>query len=151
MRRITHDLRTIDMFDEAGPIPGSLGCAAEVSAVMREALERLGTERGMSRDDVAAAMSRLLGDKFSVSVLNGYCADSHEDREPSFRRAMAFDAVCRQPVLLALYVRKLGLGHLITDEDAELLEWAKLHQEEQRIAERKRALQAAMKMRSGRS
>ena len=149
MRR-PHDSRTPDLFADLAPAPGSLGCAPEVAAVMREALDRLQDERGLTRDDVAAAMSRLLGESLSVATLNGYCAKSHEDREPTFRRAMAFDAVCHEPVLLGLYVRKLGLGHLITDEDAELLEWAKLHREEQRIAERKRALQASMKLRGAR-
>lgn len=150
VRRVTHDLRTPDLFADVAPAPGSLGCAAEVAAVMREALDRLQAEHGMTREDVALGMSRLLGDKFSAATLNGYCANSHEDREPSFRRAMAFDAICQQPILLGLYVRKLGLGKLITDEDAELLEWAKLHLEERRIAERKRALAAAMKLRGAR-
>ena len=138
------DTHTPDLFGAAAPAAGSLGCGAEVAATMRQGMDELAS-RGMTRDDVAAAMSALLGDTLSVATLNGYCAASHGDREPSLRRAMAFDAVLGRPVLLALYVRKLDLGVLVSHDDALLLEWARLHHEEREIAERRKALEANLR------
>lgn len=57
---------------------------------------------------------------------------------------MAFDAAIGQDVLLALYARKRGNRQIVTSDDAALLEWAKLHQEQQAIAARKRALEAVL-------
>lgn len=104
------DPYTASLFDDASVgRPGEMGCAIEIAATMGEALDRAKRDRGLSREEVASRMAWHLGEKFGVSTLNGYCASSHEDREPSLRRAMAFDAALGADVLLGLYARKRAL------------------------------------------
>lgn len=146
-----HDPYTESLFPEiAEPRAGELGCAIEIAATMNEALERARIRRNISREDVASRMAYHLGEKFGVTTLNGYCASSHEDREPTLRRAMAFDAALGEDVLLNMYARKLGGRQIVSADDAALLEWARLHHQEREIAERKRAIEAAIKSKGGR-
>ncbi len=145
---IRHDHRTPDLFTDIGGRPGSLGCAIEIASTMAEALEKA-RARGLGREQVAERMGFHLGEKFSEATLNGYCAQSHVEREISLKRAMAFDSALGEDVLLGLYARKLGNRAVVSSSDAAMLEWAKLHHEEKALAERKRALEAMIKMKGG--
>src|SRR5450759_4049212 len=145
---------TLDLFASNVTRPGSLGCRAEVSATMAEAMKRA-AEQGVSREEIAARMSGYLGEKISVGTLNGYTAPSHTSqaeqrgapvRDISYMRAMAFDAAVESDELLGLFCRKRGDRSTISNEDAALLEWARLHQEEKALGERKRQLEAVMKV-----
>lgn len=139
------DPHTPDLFAHAPERPGALGCGIEIAATMAEALERA-RQQGLTRSEVAARMGYHLGEKFSEATLNGYCAQSHEEREITLKRAMAFDAALGNDALLALYTRKRGGRVVLPEEDAALLEWARLHQEEKALSERKRALEAVLKL-----
>lgn len=137
---------TPDLFADAPERPGALGCAIEIAATLAEALERA-RRGGLSREQVAARMSFHLGEKFSENMLNGYAAQSHEAHEISLRRAMALDAALGGDTLLNLYAAKRG-GRAVIDQDAAaLLEWARLHHQERELAERRKALEAALKAR----
>lgn len=147
--------RSLDLFATTSARPGSLGCRAEISAAMAEALKRAAA-RGICREDVAARMSLYLGEKISVATLNGYTAPSHTSqaeergqpvRDISFMRAMAFDAAIEEDALMSLFAGKLGGRKVVSNEDAALLEWARLHQQEQELAKRKKALEAVLKVR----
>lgn len=85
-----------------------------------------------------------------VATLNGYCAHSHEDREPTLRRAMAFDAAIGEDVLLGLYTRKRGGRQVVSEEDAALLGGRGCTAKEREIAERRRQLEAAIRSAGGR-
>jgi len=152
---------TLDLFSSNTTRPGSLGCRAEVAATMADAIRRA-TDRGINREDIAARMSAYLGEKISAGTLNGYTAPSHTShtsqaaasgqpaRDISFMRAMAFDAAVEEDVLLALFAEKRNSRKIISGEDAALLEWARLHQQEKELGERKRVLEAVMKVKGGR-
>lgn len=140
------DPRTPDLFASQPERPGTLGCAIEISATIGEALEQARKERGLTREEVASRMSYHLGERLSPNMLNNYSAQSHE-HEISLRRAMALDAALEQDVLLSLYATKRGGQAVITADDMALLEWARLHYQERELAERKRALEAALKAR----
>lgn len=137
------DRLTLDLFQQPGP--GSLACAVEIAATVAAALDKA-RAAGASRASVAQAMGYLLGERISESTLDAYASPAHE-REISLRRAMAFDAAIGTDVLLALYVRRMGGRLVLSKSDADLLEWARLHQQEREIAQRKRALEAALKTR----
>lgn len=140
------DPLTPDLFAPVSARPGSLGCAVEIAATIAEALERA-RAAGLDRDAVAARMSHHLGERMSVNMLNAYAAQSHEAHEISLRRAMALDAALDGDTLLGLYAAKRG-GRLVIDaDDAALLEWARLHHQERDLAERRRALEAAIQAR----
>lgn len=145
---------SLDLFSQNTIRPGSLGCRAEVAAMMVEAMKRA-ADRGLPREEIAARMSIFLGEKVSVGTLNGYVAPSHTSqaeergqsaRDISFMRAMAFDAAIEEDVLLSLYADKIGGRRVVSREDAILLEWARLHQQEKALAERKKTIEMKMKL-----
>ena len=106
-------------------------------------------ERGLTRERIAERMSYLLGEKISKETLDGYIAPSHRDRELPFRRAMAFDAALGEDVLMGLFAEKLGGRHVVSANDAALLEWARLHYEERQLVARKKALEVVLLSRNG--
>lgn len=138
-----------DLFSDMPDRAGALSCGIEIVATLNEALDRV-KAHGTTREQVAERMSYHLGEKISVATLNGYAAQSHNDRAISLVRAMAFDAALGADVLLGLYARKRGERSVVSGDDAALLEWARLHREEKALAERKRALEAVMKMKGSR-
>jgi transcriptional regulator with XRE-family HTH domain len=145
MRKIP-DIYSQDLFaDQPGERAGTLACSIEIVSTLAEALDRAKTH-GITREDVAERMGYHLGEKLSVATLNGYCAPSHSEREISLIRAMAFDAALGSDVLLGLFARKRGERAIVSGDDAALLEWARLHQAEKALGEKKRALEAVMKM-----
>lgn len=136
-----------DLFATETERPGALGCQVEIAACMAVAMERA-RERGLTRERIAERMGYLLGEKISLATLNGYVAPSHQDREISFKRAMAFDAALGEDVLLGLFALKAGRRQIVSKDDIDLLEWARLHQEERQLAARKRALEAVLMTRN---
>ncbi|MEW6314748.1 MAG: hypothetical protein AB1513_12050 [Pseudomonadota bacterium] len=151
------DLSSFDLFAPASTRPGSLGCRTEIAAALSESMRRA-AERGITREEIASRMSIFLGERISVATLNGYSAQSHttkavERGEPArditLVRAMAFDAAVEEDVLLGLFTSKRGSRRVVSNEDAALLEWAKLHRQEKELAERKKALEAVMKIKGG--
>jgi|CXWL01.1.fsa_nt_gi hypothetical protein len=146
---------SLDLFASNTTRPGELGCRAEIAATLAAAMAQA-AERGVSREEIAARMAGYLGEKISVATLNGYAAPSHthqaaEHGEPardiSLMRALAFDAAVEQDVLLGLFARKRGARQVVSRDEVEMLEWAKLHQEEKLIGERRKALEVVIKMR----
>lgn len=143
------DRLSLDLFADAPERPGALGCRVEIAATMAEAL-KAAAARGLVRDAVAERMSFHLGDKFNPATLNGYTAPSHTEkaeqpRDISLLRAMAFDAALDSDVLLGLYARKRGERRVITAEEAAYIELGRIHQQERKLGERKRALQTLLK------
>jgi hypothetical protein len=133
-----------DLFADQPDQPGGLGCAVEIAATITQALDSARIKQGLSRETVVQRMAFHLGERLSEATLNSYTSQAQEGREISLRRAMAFDAAIGHDVLLALYARKRGARQIVTSDDAALLEWARLHQEQQAIAARKRALEAVL-------
>jgi len=142
------DPNTPDLFAESADRPGDLSCAVEIAATISEALERA-RNRGMPRADVARKMSWHLGERLSENMLDAYAAQSHEKHEISLRRAVALDLVLGEDALLCLYAAKRGGRSVVSEDDAALLEWARLHREEKALSERKRALEAVLRTRVG--
>jgi hypothetical protein len=139
-----------DLFADAPDPPGSLGCAIEIAATIGQAIESARSQRGLSREAITQRMRFHLGERISEATLNSYTSQAQEGREISLRRAMAFDAALGSDTLLTLYARKRGARQVITQDDAALLEWARILQEEKTLAARKRALEAALLTRSPR-
>jgi hypothetical protein len=137
-----------DLFADQPDQPGGLGCAVEIAATIAQALDSARSKQGLSRETIVQRMAFHLGERLSEATLNSYTSQAQEGREISLRRAMAFDAAIGQDVLLALYARKRGSRQIVTSDDAALLEWARLHQEQQAIAARKRALEVLLTRRT---
>ena len=125
---------TADLFDALpgaaggldGLLPGRMGCAVEIAAVMAQAND-------------------VLGERLSEATLNGYTSQAHAEREISLRRAMAFDAALGADVLLGLYAQKCGGRRVVSADEAAFIELGRIQQQEQQLAARKRALQTLLK------
>lgn len=148
------DTLTLNLFGQNTTRPGSLGCVAEIAATLSGAMARV-AERGISREEIASRMSLYLGEKISVGTLNGYAAPSHTsqaaergvpERHISLARAMAFDAAVDEDALLGLFCDKRGGRQPVSRPDAALLECAKLQRQEKELAERRKALEAAIRL-----
>lgn len=59
-------------------LPGSLGCSTRVAGLVAYGLDQARMERGRSREDVAARMSELTGERISKDMLNAMTAESHQ-------------------------------------------------------------------------
>lgn len=145
------DTRSGDLFAAEVERPGAMGCRLEIAATMKQALEKA----GLSREKVAERMVYHLGERISADTLNGYIAPSHTEnahapRDIKLIHAMAFDAAVGQDALMGIYSAKRGGRILVNEDDAALLEWARLHQQEKALSERKRALEAVLKMKGTR-
>jgi hypothetical protein len=138
-----NDPHSLDLFADVAERPGALGCAVEIAAVLASALEA-SRARGLSREAVAQRMSFHLGERISEPTIDGYASQAHAEREISLRRAMALDAALGEDVFLGLFAAKRGGRQVVSADDFALLELARLQQEEKRLAERKRALQALL-------
>lgn len=139
------DLHTSDLFGaDDHPGAGSLACGIEVAATMSDVLEKA-RQSGVKREEIAERMSYYLGERLSVATINSFTSIAQDNREISFRRAMAFDAATRSDVLLDLYCGKRGNRQVITTQDAVFIELGRIHHQERELAERKRVLQIALK------
>jgi len=148
------DTRSGDLFEAGVERPGAMGCRLEIAATMRQALDSAG-KRGLTRETVAARMVWHLGERLSKDTLDGYVAPSHTEnattpRDIKLIHAMAFDAAVEEDALMGIYSAKRGGRILVNEDDAALLEWARLHQQEKALSERKRALEAVLKMKGAR-
>lgn len=143
----THpDPYSLDLFaNQTNDRAGTLACGIEIASTIHEALGKAKVH-GVTREDVSERMGYHMGEKFNVDTINGYVAPSHKDRAITLLQAMAFDAALGADVLLGLYARKRGERAIVSGEDAALLEWARLHREEKALGEKKRALEAVMKL-----
>ena len=128
---------TPDLFSvpTAPTAPGSLHCAREIAAVMAEAIKH----SPYDRIDIAARMSRLLGEEISVTMINTWTAESKDDHMPNIERAIAFDVATGVNAIATYHAQKVG-GLFLLGRDALLAEVGRLDQQGAAIEKKKRAL-----------
>ncbi len=97
-------------------LPGSLGCATWVAGLVAYGLDQARIERGLSRDDVAARMSELTGERISKDMLNAMTADSHQGHRFPLQWAPAFAEVTGDYTLLTQIAELVGALVLIGQE-----------------------------------
>lgn len=136
------DLITLDMFDIPAPAPqtpGSMNYKREIAHAMSEALKKC----PFDRYEVAARMSRSMGEEVTVHMLNAYTAESRDTHNISLERAIAFDAATEGYSLLKLHGDKRGCRILVGKEAllAELGEIGRLRQE---LSDQEKAIKAAL-------
>lgn len=84
--------------------PGSMNYSREIAHVMSKAIK----DCPHDRIEIAARMSRLLGEEVTVSMLDTWTAGSKEGHIPNFERAIAFDAATESYALSEFHAGKLG-------------------------------------------
>ena len=138
------DLLTGDLFAEipkpASTSPGAVNYSREIAAVMAQALK----ECPHDRIEVVARMSRMLGREVTLSMLNVYCAESHDAHNISLERAIAFDLATEGNALARFHVSKLG-GGILWGEDKLLADLGRIKQMRDELAGRERAIREYLK------
>jgi len=115
--------------------PGSLDCRREVALLMSEAIKR----STYDRIDIAARMTRFLGDEITLSMLNAWTAESRDEHVINYVRAIAFDLATEQKALANFSAAKLG-GQILWGKDALLAELVRLDRDELELKARRRAI-----------
>lgn len=93
--------------------PGSI---AGFDHELRQALSQSLKEQPLSRYEVAAKMSEMLGDDISKNMLDAYTAESRETHQISVVRLVAMILATRDYDLLALVAEKVGCRLLVGEE-----------------------------------
>jgi hypothetical protein len=124
--------------------PGSLDCATQLCATLSAALKAT----PLSRFEVAARMSELVGEEITKAQLDAWTAESKERHRFPFEYAAAFEAACGATALQELLGRLRGTRPLAPEDQVDL-ELGRLHRRELEIQERRRALLAARRARRG--
>lgn len=102
---------------------------------MSEALKQCNHDRY----EVAARMSRYLGEEVSKHMLDAYTAESRGDHNISLYRALAFDFATDTHALLDFIAKKQGCL-LSVGKDALLAKLGKLEEQELQIKNQKNKL-----------
>jgi len=115
------------------------GMLARKDAV-REALTQDLAECGLSRDDVAAEMSRLTGEPISRNHLDNWCSDAKREWRFPAEFSTAFCAVTGGTRVLQAILD--GTGHGLADEKTmTLAEYGQILVEDKKRAAKRRKLQ----------
>ena len=120
------------------PAPGSLDCEAEIKAALTADLRHARDESGrlLSRAEVAARMTDLVGTEITLTTINNMTATSHPHRFPlSWLPAFA-TATCQRRAIEVIG-RRTGM-HVIPGPDA-------MRAELDRISDQVRELTATLK------
>ena len=141
------DLLTGDLFSmladipkAASTAPGAINYSREVAATMGQALK----DCAYDRYDVAARMGRMLGREVPLSMLNAYCAESHEQHNISFERAIAFDAATDGYALVNFFAAKRGC-RVMVGEDALLADLGRIKRMRDELAGQEKAIREYLK------
>jgi len=93
--------------------PGSI---AGLDIELRQALSASLKAQPLSRYEVAAKMSEMLGDDISKNMLDAYTAESRDTHQISVVRLVAMILATRDYDLLALVAEKVGCRLLVGEE-----------------------------------
>ena len=121
------------------PSPSLAAGSLHIGSRLRVVLSELLKESPLSRFQVAARMSELLGMELSKHQLDAWTAESRDAWRFPFEYAAAFEAACDTHALTELLAALRGSIVLI-GEDALQAELGSLEMAEARIRARKRAL-----------
>jgi hypothetical protein len=132
------DLHTRELFEvPSAPLPteGSLNYQVEVCAAMSQVLKA----SPLTRYQVAARMSELLGVEISKYMLDSWTAESREAHRFPFEFAVAFEIATDSYALSELHARKRGARFLIGKENL-LVELGRIGQARAALIEREKAI-----------
>jgi hypothetical protein len=107
----------LDLYAAAPPMPGSLNDESIVRGVLTQAIRN----SAKSREQIAEEMSTLCGDLITVRMLNSYTSEAAEQHRWPAQYTRAFCQVIGNWELLRCIAERQSL-HLITDDEAQLLE-----------------------------
>lgn len=128
------------VFDEPAPACGEAGLAGLERRVNTMVGSMLNSDE-RSREEIAGAMSAMLGEDVSRAMLDAYSSPARIEHKVPFSRMLALVAVTGRHDLLDLLLREIGAALLVGEE----IHTARLGHIERQIAQ----LQAERKRISG--
>lgn len=123
---------------EAAAHPQTAG-KASIDAAIRHIVSAALKRCPLSRYEVAARMSEILGVEITKAQLDSWSAESKEQHRFPLVYAGAFCHAAGDKALVR-YVAELCGGYYIEGEDAIRLELGKIEEEKERLAARERAI-----------
>lgn len=109
--------------------PGQLGFTFDPPAPAQRASDLAGLDRviasgvacGLKQDprcrrDIAAAMSRLLGEEVTLCMLDAYASEARDNHNISAARFFAFVAVTKRYDIMDHVLRRIGAAALVGEE-----------------------------------
>ena len=105
------------LFLEETPAPGSLNDECLVRSIITETIRTC----AKSREQIAEDISLLVGAKVTVRMLNAYTSEAAQQHRWPTQYTRAFCYVTENWTLLRCIVERSGF-HMITPQEAELLE-----------------------------
>jgi hypothetical protein len=107
----------LDLYATIPPAPGSLNDESVVRGIVTNVIRK----SAKSREEIADQMSLLCGDRITVRMLNSYTSEAAEQHRWPAQYTRALCQVVDDWTLLRCITERSGF-HLITDDDAQLLE-----------------------------
>ena len=128
----------VERFEPARVRAASL--AGKIKRAISEAL-REEAAKGFDRENTAAAMSVYLGAEVGANALNAWCSEAREDQMPSLVRFVGLLDATGDMRLLQVIAAELGWV-VMHKKWLPMIELASLREHEDKVRDRKRALQA---------
>lgn len=141
--RARGDHRTPDLFDTARPstAPGAL---AGLNTQIAHLLSAVIRDSGVDRFEIAARMSRLLGEEVSKTMIDAYSAESRDDQNIPAYRLLAFILATEAFAELDQLLARLGC-RLLVGPQTKLAAIAKLEVQRSVLDKQIKAMRSAMK------
>lgn len=119
-RKPFRDPNTGDLFDIAEVFPAAkqrtLPLALDFNRMLSGIISKALRETPISRAEIAARMSEMLGDDVSVNMLNAYASPGRADHNMSLIRFIAFTRATQQPWLWSAVLKDEGITILVGEE-----------------------------------
>lgn len=132
IRRVSEEQKAISGKED---IPGRLN----IDATLRELVSQALKEPRLSRYEVAAKMSSLLGREITKAMIDSWSAESKENHRFPLAYLPAFMEATGDKTILRFIAEKAG-GYFIEGEDALYTELGKLEKMKKEIAEKERLI-----------
>jgi len=120
-------------------VPGSLAIQGEIKGT----LSRMLRKSDLSRYQVAAQVSELVGYEVSKSMLDNYTAESHDDVRVPADVIVAAGIVCRDSSAMVLLCGAAG-GEFVSGDELEYVALAKIQKDILKLQTKERELKARL-------
>lgn len=120
------------------------GDLAGLTRMVSSACARALKDDRRSREEIAGAMSALMGEDVSKAMLDAYCAESREDHNASFARFLALVSVTGRFDILNGLLARIGALALV-GEEAQAARLGHLMAQRQELDDQIKAARSAAK------
>jgi hypothetical protein len=144
------DPNTLDMFTDWEPpqvavtLPAEVTTGGNLASQSAGAVSRALEASEMSREEVAAGMSKYLGEKISKNMLDAYASEARESHRITLERFIALIHVTGQNGLLGFVAEQFELI-VVPQRYSDLIELHFIEEQERALAARKNARLARWK------